>query len=155
MLLFCPISRIARPYGSMHGGCRQVDKLYKLQIRAARVIKGLTYETRSKDIFQNLQWSPINIIFKKREDIMTFKALRCMTPKYISDLFLPSFNSNYKLRSNGNKLDLEKPNTNFLKNSYSYRTAASYNKLPKEIIQRCDKISVQTFKKLIDEHYNK
>ena len=107
MLLFCPISRIARPYGSMHGGCKQVDKLYQLQIRAARVIKGLTYETRSKDIFQNLQWSPINIIFKKREDIMTFKALRCMTPKYISDLFLPSFNSNYKLRSNGNKLDLE------------------------------------------------
>ena len=84
---------------------------------------------------------------------MTFKALRCMTPKYISDLFL----SSYKLKSNGpKKLYLEKPNTNFLKNSYSYRAAISYNKLPKEIIQRRDKISVHTFNwKLINEHYSK
>ena len=53
---------------------------------------------------------------------------------------------NQPLGSNGNKLYLEKPNTNFLKSSNSYRTAISYNKFPKEIIQRCDKKS--PFKRL-------
>ena len=45
---------------------------------------------------------------------MTFKALRRDTPRYLSDLFVPSYDM-YQLRSNDRKLHTEKPNTNFLK----------------------------------------
>ena len=36
-----------------------------MQKRAARIITGSNYETRSKTIFQNLGWNPIEIVFKK------------------------------------------------------------------------------------------
>ena len=44
---------------------------------------------------------------------MNFKALRGDTPRYLSDLFFPSHNDMYQLRSNDRKLHTEKPNTNF------------------------------------------
>ena len=86
----------------------------KLQKRAARVITGSTYEIRSTEIFEKLGWEMIEIILKKREHIMTFKALHGDTPRYLSDLFVPSHNDMYQLRSNDRKLHTEKPNTNFL-----------------------------------------
>ena len=46
---------------------------------------------------------------------MTFKALRGDTPRYLSDLFVPSRNDTYYLRSNDRKLHTEIPNTNLLK----------------------------------------
>ena len=33
-----------------------INKLYKLQKRAARVITGSNYDTRSTDIFETLNW---------------------------------------------------------------------------------------------------
>ena len=58
-----------------------------------------------------------------------------MTPKYLTEMFTMSQNDNYALRSNERKLHLSKPNTNFLKKSFSYRAAVSWNKLPNEILE--------------------
>lgn len=44
---------------------------------------------------------------------MTFKATQHETPKYLSDLFVTSHNDAYNLRSNGRKLPLKRPKTNF------------------------------------------
>ncbi len=52
-----------------------IEKLTKLQGRAARAITGESYEVRSTDILQKLNWVPIEKILMKRETIMTFKAL--------------------------------------------------------------------------------
>ena len=89
------------------GSCSHIEKLKKLQKRAARVITGSTYEIRSTEIFEKLGWERIEIILKKREHIMTFKALRGDTPRYLSDLFVPSHNDMYQLRSNDRKLYTE------------------------------------------------
>ena len=96
------------------------------------------YETRSTEIFEKLGW-------EKREHIMTFKALRGETPNYLSDLFVASHNDTYQLRSNDRKLHLNKPNTNFKKNSFSYRGA--------EIVDVYDQLSLYSFKTLINHHY--
>ncbi len=50
----------------------RIEKLPKLHKRAARVITGSNYETRSTVIFEKLGWEKIEIILKKREHIMTF-----------------------------------------------------------------------------------
>ena len=57
------------------------------------MITGSNYETRSTVIFEKLGWEKIEIILKKREHIMTFKALRGETPNYLSDsgVARPSF----------------------------------------------------------------
>ena len=86
------------------------------------MITGSTYEIRSTEIFEKLGWERIEIILKKREHIMTFKALRGDTPRYLSDLFVPSHNDMYQLRSNDRKLHTDKPDANF----FSFHTAELY-----------------------------
>ena len=63
------------------GSKTNLDKLYKMQKRAARIITGSNYETRSKTIFQNLGWNPIKIVFKKRNFCLCLRlsAEQCRT----------------------------------------------------------------------------
>ena len=80
------------------------------------------YEIRSTEIFEKLGWEKIEIILKKRQHIMTFKALRGETPNYLSDLFVASHNDTYQLRSNDrNKQTKHK----LYEKSLSYRGAVS------------------------------
>jgi hypothetical protein len=84
---------------------------------------------------------------------MTFKALRGKTPNYLSEMFVASHNDMYQLRSNDRKLYLNKPSTNFMKNSFSYRGVVSWNSLPAEIVDVYDQLSLHSFKTLINHHY--
>ena len=59
----------------------------------------------------------------------------------------------YQLRSNDQTLHTEKPNTNFLKKSFSYRGAVSWNSLPSEIVDVHDQLSLSSFKTLINHYY--
>jgi hypothetical protein len=104
-----------------------LNKLSKLQRRAARVITGQSYDVRS--ILESLNWMPIEDILKKREIIMMFKALTNRLPEYVQNFFTKCENCNYSLRSNNVKLSLPQPRTNFLKRSFSYRAAQGWNEL--------------------------
>jgi hypothetical protein len=63
-----------------------IDKLYKLQKRAARITTNLDYTVRSSDTFQKLSRKPLGLILKKRDLFMTFKAINCMLPEYITTI---------------------------------------------------------------------
>ena len=132
-----------------NGNITHIDKLSKLQKRAARVITNSGYDIRSTEILNRLNWEPIANILEQREQTMTFKAINKMTPKYLTEMFTMSQNDNYALRSNERKLHLSKPNTNFLKKSFSYRAAVSWNKLPNEILEEHEHLSLNQFKTLI------
>ena len=107
------------------GCCSTIDKLFKLQKRAARVITGDTYDVRSTQTLDSLNWLPLEERLKRREIIMAFKILSGRSPRYLEKLFSVSQNDNYNLRSNQTKLKLPKPKTNFFKRSFSYRAAKS------------------------------
>ena len=62
-----------------------LNKLSKLQRRSARVITGQSYDVRSTQILESLKWMPIEDILKKREIIMTFKALTNRLPDYVQN----------------------------------------------------------------------
>ena len=83
-----------------------LNKLSKLQRRAARVITGQSYDVRSTQILESLNWMPIEDILKTREIIMTFK------------------------------LSLPNQRTNFLKRRFSYRAAQVWNELSDEVTRR-------------------
>ena len=97
--------------------------MFKLQKKAARVITGDAYDIRSNEVFQKLNWLPMNIHLQIREH-------KGNSPAYLTKLFHLCSNETYSLRSNYNELSLAKPLTNFLKKSFSYRAAKSWNKLP-------------------------
>ena len=123
------------------GCCLIIDKLFKLQKRATRVITGDTYDVRSTQTPDSLSWLPLEELLKQREIIMAFKIVSDRSPRYLEKLFSVSQNDNYNLRSNQTKLKLPKSKTNFLKRSFHTelrspgtnfqvkQTTASYNNL--------------------------
>ena len=133
------------------GSCTIINKLSKLQRRAARVITSSTYDIRSSQILKDLNWKPIEVDLKNRETVMTFKVLTRQGPDYLQQLFTECNNDNYSLRSNNTKLALPKPRTNFLKRSFSYRAANSWNELSNDITEDFCELSVNAFKRRLDK----
>ena len=126
-----------------------LNKLSKLQRRAARIITGQSYEVRSTQILESLNWIPIEDTLKNRETTMTFKALTNRLPDYVHNFFKKGKNCNYSLRSNNIKLSLPKPKTNFLKRSFSCRAAQGWNELSNEITKNIRDLSLTHFKWLL------
>ena len=85
----------------MNDGSNSIlNKLSKLQRRAARVITGQSCEVCSTQILESLNWIPIVDTFKNRETTMTFKV---QNYDYLQNFFTKSENCNYSLRSNNTK----------------------------------------------------
>ena len=156
--LLCMYNSLVLPYFTYcstvwnDGNKTNLEKLYKMQKRAARTITGSNYDIRSKTIFWNLGWSPIENIFKRRELLITFKAIRCIAPEYICDMFAYCENVYHQMRSNRRKLLLDKPKRSFMKKSFSYRGAYAWNTLPTEILDIHEQLSVYSFKAILTRH---
>ena len=62
------------------GSCTIINKLSKLQRRAARVITSSTYDIRSSQILKDLNWKPIEADLKNSKrncyDIQSFNRTR-------------------------------------------------------------------------------
>ena len=69
------------------GSKNKLTKMSKLQKKAARVITGDSYEIRSNEVFQKLNWLPMNTYLQTRENVATFKALIGNSPPYLTKLF--------------------------------------------------------------------
>jgi hypothetical protein len=102
------------------GNCAEYlkGKLQKLQNRAARVITGDTYEIRSTDILNKLDWKTLSERRKEQQLKYVSKALTCQCPETISDMFKLSDSNRYELRSNKTKLMLSKPKSNSMKRTF-------------------------------------
>jgi hypothetical protein len=129
------------------GSRTHLNKLYKIQKR------GSSYDIRSKEIFAHLEWEPIENILKKREISMMFKSLSRQLPEHISDMFTITNNATCRLRSNDRKLHLNKPNTDFMKKSFSYRAAFAWNNLPCDVVSDYESLSPTRFKNLINNYF--
>ena len=78
-----------------------IDKLQKLQNRAARVIiTGKTYETRSLEVLKELHWQPLKERFKQRKLSFTHKIRDNKMPITTTNMFHIKANSRGNLRSN-------------------------------------------------------
>ena len=97
------------------GNAYSLEKLQKMQNRAARVITGKSYDVRSKDILQELSWQPLMERWGNNKAIFMHKVANGEYLEKISNLFVVKNNDNYNLRNNGIDYTLEKPRTNFLK----------------------------------------
>ena len=84
---------------------------------------------------------------------MTFKALKRQLPEYISDMFTVTNNATYSLRSNDRKLHLNKPNTDIMKKSFSYRAAFAWNNLPCDVVSDYESLFIARFKNLINNYF--
>ena len=65
----------------------QLDRLLKLQKRAARIILDMLPDAQSMPLFQQLGWLTIYERLKYNKAIVLYKSTNGLTPSYISDLF--------------------------------------------------------------------
>ena len=110
-------------------GATLSDRLQKLQNRAARVITRSTYVISSSYLLDELQWNPLFIECQKQKAIAMFKTLNGQTLQYLEEMF-SSRSWYYSLRNINRKLFIPKPNTDYLKRSFSYSGASLWNSLP-------------------------
>jgi hypothetical protein len=60
-----------------------INKLYKLQKRAAHVITGSSYDIQSTNIFETLNWRTIKDNLDERDLVTIFKVLKDLVPNYL------------------------------------------------------------------------
>ena len=69
-------------------------------------------------------------------------------PPSLTNMFKIANNDRYNLRSNDNNYTLEKPETNFMKKSFSYSAASLWNSLPTAAKEKG--IGLNKFKCILD-----
>ena len=83
-----------------------LDRIHRLQKKAARLILDRESKAPSLPLFQELGWLPIHDRIKFVHATIVFKALNGLLPSFISDLILP--------------LKLPKANTNSGKHTFAF-----------------------------------
>ena len=77
------------------GNTYSLEKIQKMQNRAARVITGKSYDVRSKDILQELSWQPLMDRWGNNKAIFMHKVANGEYLENISNLFAVKNNDNY------------------------------------------------------------
>ena len=66
-----------------------IERLTKLQKRAARIILRTDFNTPSEQLFKELGWSSVPNKIKHNIAVLTYRALNNLIPEYITHLFQP------------------------------------------------------------------
>ena len=103
--------------------------MQKLQNRAARVLTYSSYDASADNLIKILDWKDIACQQQNARATMVYKCLHGLAPEYLCSKFSKR-DSVYSLRDSENKVPL--PRTNYLKNSFSYSNAITWNNLPCE-----------------------
>ena len=65
---------------------QNIERLSKLQKRAARIILKADFDTPSLEMFNELGWTTITKRHNYSKAVFTYRALNNLTPEYISNL---------------------------------------------------------------------
>ena len=136
-------------YGSITWGSASssnIERLNKLQKRAARIILRTDFNTPSQEMFQELGWSPVPNRIKYNKAVLTYRALNNLTPAYITNLLKPmSQVHSLNLRSSENgSLYIPKSRTSLYSGSFSCSAPRLWNALPQSVREAG---SLDSFKK--------
>ena len=118
-----------------------LQKLYKLQKRAGRVILGVDSTFSSRTVLISLNWLPIDFRITYFTAVMTYKALNNLAPSYLCNLFRPLIDMhdlNTRSTSDGN-LYIPTFRTVMGQRSFAYRAAKIWNVIP-PFIRKCETV---------------
>ena len=136
-------------YGSVTWGSAagtHIERLSKLQKRAARIILNAEFNAPSEQIFNELGWFSVPNRMKYNKAVFTYRALNNLTPEYISILLKPVsqvHSLNLRLADNGSLL-VPKSRTAMYDGSFSCSVPRLWNALPDNVRNA---LSLNVFKK--------
>lgn len=111
-----------------------IERLLKLQKRAARIILSAGFDTPSVSMFQELGWLSVGNRLKYNKAVLTYKALNNLAPDYIARLLKPMSQAHsLNLRSTDNgTLHVPRSRTTLYNNAFSSSAPRLWNSLPQE-----------------------
>ena len=114
-----------------------INRLVKLQKRAARIILNAYFMTPSENMFRELNCLSFPNRVKYHLCIMMYKALNNLAPMYLTDLFTTTSKiHDRRLRSVENEtLKVPFARTSYYENSFTVNGAKQRNSLPTELRQ--------------------
>ena len=134
------------------GNCGKMlfDRLQKFQNCAARVLTFSSYDADANRLIRQLDWRDLSTQFQIQKALMVFKSLNGPVPEYLSSKVFKRNETCYSLRDSVNKLFVPFPQTNFMKNSFSYSGAVLSNSLPCNVREAKP---LTQFKRLVSLHF--
>ena len=125
-----------------------LDKIWKLQKRAIRVVCNLPYDEPTHKFFKQLCWHNIYERYFNQVNIMVFTILSTANSPLSHLVTFQTHSSNHNLRSNSNHflLHVPFPHKEIFKQSLCYAAPVLWNKLPDNIHSAS---SIFAFKRLL------
>ena len=127
----------------------QVTKLQTLQNRALRIVLNVDYRHNRRNLFENLKIDCLSIRIKKSLLILIFKMIHKIVPESICSRITFKENA-YDLRNHKCILNLDKPRSNYMKNSSLYTAIKLFNALPENLRTE---INIKSFSRGIAQIY--
>ena len=125
-------------YGSSTWGTTSrsnLERLSKLQKRAARIILNVPYDTASSEMFNVLGWPTIEKRHSYNKAVLTYKALNNLTPLYITELLIPMSQTH-----NRALIAVPRSKTAIFDGSFSCTAPRLWNQLP-EVTKKASSLS--------------
>ena len=125
-------------YGSITWGSTStanIERLSKLQKRAARMILKADFDTPSVLMFQELDWLSVRSRIKYNKAVVIYKALNNMTPDYITKLLIPTSQTHSLNLRSGQNGTLYTPlaRTSLYSGAFSCSAPKLWNSFPQEV----------------------
>ena len=128
-------------------GSTEINKLQKLQNRAARIVTNSSFDSPSRPLIEELGWKTIEQLISNESETMVFKSLNELAPQYLCGLFAKNSEcSTRTLCNTGTDVSLPKNNSANGQKCFSFRGAKLWNSLSAESKQAS---SLNNFKKSI------
>ena len=113
---------------------REKESLEKIQIKAARIVTGLTRSASLTNIYREIGWLSLDNRRKYQKIILVYKIINGLTPNYLTDIFPRQVNNrtDYTLR-NANDFDLIACRTELFAKSFFPSAVSLWNELPQDL----------------------
>ena len=113
---------------------RQLRKLQKIQNSSARLIYKKPNSCHTTPLLKKLHWLPVHLRIQYKLCLTVYKCIHHQAPLYLQELFTPSANRRYPLRSDHNS-SLKIPNimTSQGRRAISYAGPKLWNSLPPHV----------------------
>ena len=109
----------------------QLDRILRLQKRAARIILDMPPDAPSMPLFEKLGWLNVHERLEYNRAIVLYKSTHDLTPSYICDLFEFHSSQNYNVRSvSNNNMLIKRHNSKIFEKSLQYVGPRLWNSLP-------------------------
>ena len=117
------------------GNCGEtlLNKLQKIQNRAARIITGSDYDAPSEPLLIELGWHNIRELIRYDTVVMMHKSKCNLASEYIKSLFLSNLVHEKPLRNSKTEFRLPRMETASGQRSFSFRGAQVWNSLDKDL----------------------